>query len=99
MNTTQYIHITRGFKHLFRQVVKTPLRHCRFCFPVDKLGIKRELHFPDLKLSNFETQAIDDLRKRKLTPGKNLQLLKDLRSGSKKKEVCFARMRSSTQCL
>ena len=32
-------------------------------------------------------QALVDLRTRKLSPGKNLQKLKDLQAGNKKKEV------------
>ena len=32
-------------------------------------------------------QAVSDLRRRKLSPGKNLQKLKDLQAANKKKEV------------
>lgn len=35
----------------------------------------------------FQTQAVSDLRTRKLSSGKDLQKLKDLQAGNKKKEV------------
>jgi len=46
-----------------------------------------ETNLPNRCFSILVMQAVGDLRRRKLLPGKNLQKLKDLQAGNKKKEV------------